>query len=141
MSVTLWKPRRSMVSLMDDFFRDDFWPTVPERFEVPAVNIAETDKAYNIEVAAPGMKKADFHIEVEAGNLVVSAEVKHEEEKKEDHYTRKEFNYTSFKRSFWLPENVKEDAIKANYKEGVLYVTLPKSVKTPAKVTKTIAVD
>ncbi|MCB0600264.1 MAG: Hsp20/alpha crystallin family protein, partial [Saprospiraceae bacterium] len=115
--------------------------TLPERFEVPAVNIAETDKTYNIEVVAPRMKKADFQIEVEAGNLVVSAEVKHEEEKKEDHYTRKEFNYTSFKRSFWLPENVKEDAIKANYKEGVLYVTLPKSVKTPAKVTKTIAVD
>jgi HSP20 family protein len=93
---------------------------------MPAVNVKETDKAFVLEVAVPGMKKDDFKLEMKDGMLIISAETEIEKEEKDENYTRKEFNYSSFSRSFWLPENVKTDDIKANYKEGMLLVTLPK---------------
>jgi HSP20 family protein len=108
----------------DDFFRKDW---------IPAVNVSETDKSYDIELAAPGLKKEDFHIKVENGVLTISSEKKTEKETKEKNYTRKEFNYSSFSRSFTLPENVKEDGIKASYDNGLLKLNV---VKTAANVAK-----
>ncbi|MFM2135566.1 MAG: hypothetical protein RL021_966 [Bacteroidota bacterium] len=114
----------------DDFFRKDW---------IPAVNVSESDKSYEIELAAPGLKKEDFHVKVENGVLTISAEKKSEQATKDKNYTRKEFNYTSFLRSFTLPENVKEDSIKAAYDNGVLKLNVVKTVASPAKV-KEIAV-
>lgn len=128
---------------IENFFRDDdfFANRWTREMTVPAVNVKETDKDFTLEVAAPGMKKEDFKVEVKEGNLCISAENKMEKEEKEEGYTRKEFSFTSFTRSFWLPENVKSDDIKANYKDGILHITLPKvkvEKKEPSKVIKIV---
>jgi HSP20 family protein len=118
-------------SMFDDFFMRDFF-NVPSlgrsnMQNVPAVNIKETDKSYEIEVAAPGMKKEDFKIEVDRQLLIVSAEKRSEKEEKEDNYSRREFSYSTFKRSFTLPERmVDAEKIDAEYKDGVLHLFIPK---------------
>ena len=130
--------RTSLMPWVDRFFADDdfinrWW----KEDRLPAVNVAETEKDFKVEVAAPGMKKDDFKVEVKEGTLYISAETKAEKEEKEDNYMRKEFSFSSFKRSFYLPENVKEDEILANYKDGILYLTLPKvKVEKKEKVKK-----
>jgi HSP20 family protein len=108
----------------------------------PAVNISENEKSYTVEVVAPGFNKADFKIKVEDDMLTISAESKYEN--KEDggngkEYTRREYSYNSFTRSFRLPEDVKDDSINATYKDGVLGLELPKS-KVQVKATKEIAI-
>jgi HSP20 family protein len=97
-----------------------------KKAKLPAVNVKETDKSYDIEVAVPGMKKEDFNIAVENKVLTISADLKEEKEEKDDKYTRREFVSTSFKRSFSLPENVDENNIQAHYENGILKVTVPK---------------
>lgn len=117
----------------DDFF-DGRW--LAREMTVPSVNVKETKEAFKLEIAAPGMKKSDFNIEVQDGTLIISAETKSEKEEKGERYTRKEFNFNSFSRSFWLPENVKTDDIKAQYNDGLLKVTVPRvevKKETPVK--------
>jgi HSP20 family protein len=105
--------------LTNDFFLENKW--------VPAMNVKETDKRFEIEIAAPGFTKEDFKVSIENGVLRIEAENKDEMEKKEDDYTRREFNYNSFYRSFTLPENVNEDEmIDATYKRGILKLVLNK---------------
>jgi HSP20 family protein len=99
---------------------------VLRKARIPAVNVKENEKDYEIEVAAPGMKKEDFTINVENRILSISAELKEEKEEKEDKYTRREFMTTSFTRSFSLPENADENNIQAHYENGVLRVVVPK---------------
>jgi HSP20 family protein len=97
-----------------------------KRAKMPAVNVKENDKNYEIEVSAPGMKKEDFNISVENRILTISAEVKEEKEVKDDKYTRREFVSSSFSRSFSLPENVDENNIQGHYENGILKVTVSK---------------
>ena len=105
--------------LTNDFFMDKKW--------VPAMNVKETDDRFEIEIAAPGFTKKDFNLSIENGVLRIEAENKEEMEKKEDDYTRREFNYNSFYRSFTLPENVnEEEMIDATYKRGILKLVLNK---------------
>jgi len=105
--------------LTNDFFMENKW--------IPAMNIKESDKHFEIDVAAPGFTKKDFVITIENGILRISAENKEEIEEKEDEFTRREFNYNSFERSFTLPENVNEDEkIDATYKRGILKLVLAK---------------
>lgn len=108
-------------------------------FNQPSVNVREEDKKYVIEVAAPGLSKEDFHLEVDQGNLIIRAEKEQKEEHTEEEgkYTRREFNYASFARSFRLPDTVNADSITAHYENGVLDVHLPKvesAVKDKVKV-------
>ncbi len=103
-----------------------------ERF-VPAVDIREADDKYLIEAELPGIKKEDVHIEVKDGVLTIRGERKHEEEKKEENYTRIERAYGQFQRSFTLPVNVEEDKIDASYNDGILTVELPKGEKAKPK--------
>ncbi|MBQ0735738.1 Hsp20/alpha crystallin family protein [Aquimarina celericrescens] len=124
--------------LFDDFFTTD-WLGGTENtkrigFNTPAVNVKETDNDFSVELAAPGLAKEDFNIELDNDVLSVSSETKSEKETKEDDgkYTRKEFAYSSFKRSFTLPETANGQEIKASYENGVLLVTIPK--KEEAKV-------
>ncbi len=126
--------------MVNDFFNG--W-TTPEMFKssTPAVNIRETEKSYEIHVAAPGMKKEDFKIEVVKDVLTVSAEKKQEQEEKDENYTRKEFSFTSFSRSFNLPEFVEADAIKAIYENGILGLTLPKKQEVLSKAAKEIKIQ
>ena len=111
----------------NDFFNDRFW--LKNIQSEPAMNIKETDTEYQIELAAPGLSKDDFEIFIDNGYLNIYAEKETASESQEDNYTRKEFNYNSFKRSLMLPENVKEDNIKATYDEGVLKFNLTKMEK------------
>jgi HSP20 family protein len=97
-----------------------------KRARIPSVNVKENENNYEIEVAAPGMKKEDFSIAVENRILTISADIKEEKEAKEDKYTRREFVATSFTRSFSLPENADENNIQAHYENGVLRVNVPK---------------
>ena len=120
-------------SLLDELFTENKLD-VPnyENFSIPAVNIQEKNTNFVVQLAVPGLKKENFNIEVEDDVLKISAEVSSEKEEKntetETKFTRKEFNYSSFKRSFTLPENVNVDEVNATYKEGVLEITLPKKV-------------
>ncbi len=107
---------------------------MPTSFQVPAVNIKEEENHYEIEMAAPGLKKKDFNVELDNNVLTISVEKEQEKEDKHDTYTRKEFNYTSFRRSFTLPENdVDMEKIDAKYQDGVLHIMIPKLVKEENK--------
>ena len=140
----------SFPALFDDFFGRDFFEFTPSRSlsnfakNAPAVNILETDNEFKIEVAAPGLKKEDIKVELEDGLLTISSETKQEKEEKdkEGKYTRREFSYSSFKRSFSVDEDsVDADNIAATYENGVLNIQVPKKTKaTPEKKTKTIAI-
>jgi len=107
---------------------------------LPAVNVRETEKNFEIEVAAPGRSKKDFKISAENGMLTISSEQTQESEEKEKDYTRKEFNYSSFTRSFMLPENANEDDIKANYADGILKLEVAKKTISQPKTRKAIEV-
>ncbi|REJ81747.1 MAG: Hsp20/alpha crystallin family protein [Bacteroidetes bacterium] len=115
-------------SLLSDFFNAENL-SINDLFEksrIPAVNVSETEKSYELELAAPGMKKGDFKIRVDDGIISISSEQKDEKEEKNKHYTRREFSYRSFERSFTLPDNAKEDSVKAVYEEGVLRISIDK---------------
>lgn len=125
------KPRSLFPTVFDDFFRPwNEWfgnePLYNKVLTVPAVNITENDKEYKITVAAPGLKKDDFKIDLDGNMLTISAETEETTEEKEDErYTRKEYNYTSFSRSFTLPDEVNKEKIEAVYENGVLKLRLP----------------
>lgn len=114
-------------SLMNEIFKPDwFGGTNDSRFTVPAVNIIENEKDFELELSVPGRTKEDFVIELDENVLTVSSEMVTEKETKEVKYTRREFAYQSFKRAFSLPESVSADEIKADYINGILKFTLPK---------------
>jgi HSP20 family protein len=131
-------------SIFDDFsvLRNLFQQGVSKPVNTsPAVNVKETDAAYELEIAAPGLSKEDFKINVEDQTLTISSEKEIKQEEKEKSYTRKEFSYVAFKRSFNLPERtVETDKITAKYTDGVLQLYIPKIEKVNNKLSKTIAV-
>lgn len=114
----------------NDVFSNRFMPG-HVMHNVPATNIRETEIDYQIEVAAPGLRKEDFHVDIQNHTLIISAERRDEKKKEEENFTRREYNYSSFERSFRLPETVKEEDINATYKDGVLMLTIPKAEETP----------
>ncbi|MBX7181328.1 MAG: Hsp20/alpha crystallin family protein [Bacteroidia bacterium] len=129
-------------NLFNDFFTTRF--TGEEHSShVPSVNIVEDKNLYEIHVSAPGFNKDNFKIEVEQNVLSISGEYKTEntENNSERKYTRKEFSYGSFKRSWTLPENIETESIKASYENGILNVEIPKKVQEPVKTTREIKVS
>lgn len=143
MNTVKYQPRKLLSSVFDDFFNQSLSDIVGSdlTFTQPSVNIVENDEFFNVEVAAPGLSKKDFNIEVKGDHLVISAK---KEDKKEEEVdgkiTRSEFNYSSFTRSFYLPEMVEADKITATYKEGILYLQLPKKEEAKVKAPKTIEI-
>ena len=118
-------------SVFDDFFKpwNEWLPATGQwarELTVPAVNVTENDNAYLVSLAAPGLKKDDFNIDLEGNILTISCEKEENKEEKEAKFTRKEYSYSSFSRSFTLPQEVLQDKIDAAYEEGVLKLTLPK---------------
>lgn len=107
----------------------------------PATNIKEDENNYQVELAVPGYKKEDFNIEAENGVVTIMAQRKIEDEQKEENYTRKEFSYQSFRKSFTLPEGIKEDDIKAKYKDGILNLEIAKSENHKRIEPKKIAIS
>jgi HSP20 family protein len=144
MTLVKFRNRDLFPSMFGEFFDRDFFDTSNMGFNnstMPAVNIKETKDDFVVEVAAPGMKKEDFNIELDNNLLVISSEKEEQnEEKKEGEFTRREFSYQSFKRSFTLPKTIEDGKIVAKYNEGVLSITLPKKDEAKEKPKKLIAI-
>ena len=105
--------------LTDDFFMENRW--------MPAMNVKETKDHFEIDIAAPGFTKKDFEVSIENGMLKISAENKKEMEEKDENFTRREYNYSSFSRTLTLPDNINEEKkIDATYKDGILKLVLNK---------------
>jgi HSP20 family protein len=120
--------------LLHDFFNHDGYKNVP------AVNIVENDDEFVIEVAAPGLEKKDFKIDLENNTLTISSEKEDKTEEKNERSIRKEFRYSSFCRTFTLPETVENDKIKAKHKDGILSVSIPKKEIAKIKPAHQIAI-
>jgi HSP20 family protein len=128
-------------TVFNDFFDTDFMPRA--NCTAPAINVKETDKAYVVELAAPGMKKEDFNVHInDEGNLIIKMEKKNEnkEEDKSARYLRREFSYSKFEQTLLLPDDVKREDIKAHVENGVLTVELPKQVEEKVKLSRQIEI-
>ena len=142
----LMRRGEALPSVFNDFFKPwDRWfdtngGSLSQMLTVPAVNIMEKQDHFEISLAAPGMKKDDFNIDVEGNMLIISAETEHKREEKDERRTRQEFNYTSFSRAFTLPEGVLKDKIDATYENGLLKLMLPKTEEARKPSTKHINV-
>ena len=135
----------SVPSFFDDFFTRDLfdWSNVNTGYgsSLPAVNIKEDENNFEVEVAVPGMKKDDFKIELENNVLMVSSEKEENTETDDNNYKRREFRYSSFRRSFSLPENIVDgEKVGAKYTDGVLHITLPKREEAKPKPVRTIKI-
>ncbi|SKC83517.1 Hsp20/alpha crystallin family protein [Ohtaekwangia koreensis] len=126
---------RDFIDLESDLF--------PSRLgiNIPTANVTETSKEFKLELAAPGLERKDFNVEVENHVLRISAEKEEEKKEKNGEYSRREYSFNSFIRSFSLPDNVKEGSIDAKYENGVLKVSIPKEKETPARPTQKVAVS
>ena len=107
---------------------------------MPSVNIAEEDDTFKIEFAVPGMEKSEFNINLDNNILTVKSEKEEENEKANKNFTRKEFSYSSFQRSFTLPDSVNGDEIKAEYENGILQIEIPKKEEAKVKPQREIEV-
>lgn len=146
----LVKRNGGIPSLLSNFFGPSLFDTdvidfVSSRFPrlgitVPTANFAETPTEYRIELAAPGLERKDFNIEVENNTLTISAEKEEEKKDSEEGYSRKEYSFNSFTRTFTLPEDVKEGDIEAKYENGILKVTLPKVKESVVKQARRVSV-
>jgi HSP20 family protein len=133
----------SISGMFDPFFKKEMGDWFGKEFvdTIPGVNITETNSAYHVELAAPGLKKDDFTIKVDGDIITISSEKETETKKEDKEYSRREYNYSSFSRSFNLPEYVNQDKIMATYVDGVLKVDLPKKEVTENSATKKIKVS
>ena len=113
-------------SLLDEFFGTSFPVTSATSRTVPSVNVSETDTSFEVAIAAPGKTRKDFNVELDDHVLTVSSETSHEDQQSSAQYTRKEFSYDSFQRSFRLPDTIDTAGIKAKYDNGILNIALPK---------------
>ncbi|WP_412560878.1 Hsp20/alpha crystallin family protein [Winogradskyella sp. MIT101101] len=135
----------SLSSWMDDIFNKSFGNEFVSNFNtgitLPAVNVLDNDDEYIVEMAVPGLKKSDFDVNIDNQLLSISAESNTEKEDTNENYTRREFGYSSFKRTFSLPETVETDKIEAKYEEGILKVMLPKREEAKKKPLKQIKIS
>lgn len=134
-------------AFFDDVFASDLFNWNNNNFSststtVPSVNILETHENFEVELAAPGMKKEDFKVELSGNTLTISSNKKHEQKEQREGYTRKEFSYQSFQRSFTLPKDVvDEDKIVAQYENGLLHLTIPKKEEAKKKAPRLIEIS
>jgi HSP20 family protein len=137
-------------NLLDDFFGHRFFSpslldfgneAMSRGFKTPPANITETKTEFILELSAPGLKREDFNVEINDGILTISSEKKEESKEEKEGYTRREFSYNSFQRSFQLPDNVIEESINAKYDNGLLKVSIPKKENTKTESKKSIKVD
>jgi HSP20 family protein len=135
--------KSALPNLVDEFFKNDFFGDFPiwnRNVSIPSVNIAESNLGYIIELAAPGLSKDDFKINLEDHVLTISSKKEDNKEEKDDKFIRREFSYSSFSRSFCLPEGVMEDKINAKQKDGILFIEIPKKEESASKLSKTIKI-
>ena len=139
--VKLNHPRR-MSNIFDNFFENEFQNDYRNDscYGKPAANIMESKDEFEVSIAAPGLNKKDFKINLENNILAVSVESKEEIVDENKKYTRKEFLRNSFKRSFTIPRTVEVEKINAEYKDGILNVVLPKKAEAKIDLNKEIIV-
>ncbi|MDX9942552.1 MAG: Hsp20/alpha crystallin family protein [Bacteroidales bacterium] len=141
----LRRSRVNVPSLMDEFFGRDLIQNFFEDqtgISMPAVNVVETNDNFRIEVAAPGLEKKDFKIDLDNNVLTISSEKEERNESQEEgKFMRREFSYSSFRRSFSLPNSVDAEKIKANHKDGILSIILPKREEAKQKPPKQISIS
>jgi HSP20 family protein len=130
-------------SLFEEFFRPDWLGGIQNQsaHNVPPVNIKENETSYEVELSAPGKTKEDFNIEVENEVLTISSQHQSETTQEQGRYTRREFSFSSFKRSFALPETVNQEDIQAVYESGILRITLPKREEALPKPKRSIDIQ
>lgn len=137
--MSLTKYQKPGTTIWDDFFGNtSVFDKNFSKASMPAVNIKETDVEYVVELAAPGLSKDDFNVELHENTLIVSSEKENSTEEEKENYSRKEFSYSKFQRSFTVPKNVNVDEIRGDYQDGVLKVHVPK--KAEDKMKKTIKI-
>ena len=135
-----------MPTVFEDFFKPwnewfDNGGLFGRTMNIPAVNITEQKNDYLVSLAVPGMKKEDFKIDIDGNMLTISSAKEETKEEKDEQYTRKEFSYSSFSRSFSVPDDVRQDRIEAVYEDGVLKISLPKREDAKTKsISKHIAI-
>ena len=140
MRIVKYNNNKVFPSLMNEFFNDDFrLNVINNNHSVPSVNSIENDNSFEIDLAVPGMKKDDFTIQLNDKVLVISSENTNSVEN--NSMSLNEFNYSSFQRSFTVPETVELDKIKANYKNGILKVKLPKKKDSISKPNRVIDIS
>lgn len=133
-------------ALFDDLFSRELFNWGNNNYSststtMPSVNIREAADSYEVEVAAPGMDKKDFNITLDGNLLTISSAKEQSSEKQQDNYTRREFSYQSFRRSFELPKDVvDEDRIQARYENGLLHLSIPKKEEARQKQLRTIEI-
>jgi HSP20 family protein len=131
-------------NIVDDFFGKDFLTNFFEPqtgVSVPAVNIVENKDDFRIEVAAPGLDKDDFKVEMENNVLSISSEKEKKNEVNDENYMRREFSYSSFCRTFTMPDSVDADKIKASHRNGILEIVIPKREEAKQKPKKQIKIN
>lgn len=140
----LVRSAEKMPSIFEDFFKP--WNELIDggafrrTMNIPAVNITELKDEYQVSLAAPGLKKEDFKIDVDGNMLTISSEKEENKEEKDAKFTRKEYSYSSFSRSFTLPDEINVDKIDAKYADGVLKLSLPRKEEAKKHSAKQIAV-
>ncbi len=135
------QPSSLLAELMEDFDKNIFSRGSEAEKMVPAVNIRESEDAFILDLAAPGMSKKDFKINLDNNVLSISSEQKQEDDQTNERWTRREFAYSSFCRTFTLPKSVDLEKIKADYKDGILTVKLPKREEARVAINREIAIS
>lgn len=131
-------------SVFSDFFENERFfndQMFEKTAKIPAVNIKETDIEFDVELAAPGYKKTDLKVDIDNNVLTISAEKKEEKNEENKRFTRKEFSYSSFSRSFTLPQSVNAEKIDAKYADGILKLVIPKKEEAKSKAKKEIKIE
>jgi HSP20 family protein len=140
----LLRTKTAWPNLVEEFFNGENFPRFFDnetRYTLPAVNIIEGKEDYKIEVAAPGLNKEDFKVNLENNLLTISSEKEEKQEEKEEKVMRREFSYCSFSRSFTLPQTVNADKIRAIHKDGILQVIVPKKEEAREKPAREIKIS
>ena len=141
MTLIRWNNRNALTDLFSNIFDSDFVDNFNRRALDPAANIMENPDSFELDLAAPGMKKEDFKINLENNILTISSETQDEKVEESKNYTRKEFFFGSFSRSFTLPKTIDLEKIKADYENGILKVMLPKKEEAKLDIKKEIRIS
>jgi len=141
MTILKWKNHPGLFNILDDMERGFFPEARRNRCLEPKVNIHETEKSFEIQVAVPGIKKEDINLLVEKNILTVSYEMKEEDETQQKEFIKQEFIAESFSRSFSIPESVNPEKISAQHKNGILSIVLPKMEEEKAMLSKSIKIS
>lgn len=144
MSSALSRTTGFLPSVFDDFLSpwNDFLDAgILKPLTVPAVNVKETKEMFELSFAVPGMKKDDFNIDIDGSLLTISAQHENKKEEKEGKITREEYNYSSFSRTFTIPQEVRKEKIEAGYENGLLKLMLPKTEEAKKKTAASRHID